>query len=568
MAYRLFFFTLALLAQISFAALEQTTAKVAPFLDNAILNPSCGKGIADTTAVTGVITQNTTAGLDNGTDCLIDATTDAQTVVWSVVDLSDNMAYLEGGNCEISMFYKGDASLYTFDVISGATELASVALLNASASQKAQVNFPCGDLTANPRARVSSTSASAAAFNVAKVYLGAATNVGSGSLPTVFSAIVSVSGTVSRETGDWIDGNCTWSPTGTLTCDLVSGVFTQTPNCVANNQGSRGVMAYQAASSTTAVVFGSRNTTTDAVGNDNVSISCQKTGADYEASRQVVTPDLTDLSGFVSIAAATGCAQGVTAASMTAFNLDNDCSTPTVSGNASAAGTKIFGFVAPNLLPGKYLVVATGGPSPTQSTSGQTNCSYEIYDGTSGGGAVTAREGQSVGLGSLASINGQFEYSSKQTDTTFQIRARRETGNGTCEMRVDTGDLTFTLIPLSQNTTAPILTDSVTVGGGTGLREIRGVAKLNCDASSSITTNELSMVSSIGNISTGKCDVTLTTGFFNSTPLCTMTNQDTTNPKIIALTVNSATDLDWQSQEDTGSDSTIINGTLNCLEYR
>jgi len=56
---------------------------------------------------------------------------------------------------------------------------------------------------------------------------------GSPAAQSVLSARIALDATVSNESADWIDGDCTRPVTGTYTCTINGGVFTQSPNCTA-----------------------------------------------------------------------------------------------------------------------------------------------------------------------------------------------------------------------------------------------------------------------------------------------------------------------------------------------
>lgn len=106
----------------------------------------------------------------------------------------------------------------------------------------------------------------------------------------VFSAKASSAGTsvVSAENVDWINGNCTWSPTGTLTCTPVTGTFTVTPNCTMSGTSNLSSSNYDYTTSTaSSLVFGNRRIDSGVTFNDAVTIHCQKQGADFVATRTI-----------------------------------------------------------------------------------------------------------------------------------------------------------------------------------------------------------------------------------------------------------------------------------------
>lgn len=75
------------------------------------------------------------------------------------------------------------------------------------------------------------------------------------------SAEVSVTGTVSSESGDWITSNCALAAS-VFTCTLVSGVFSAAPKCVASINGtSSGDVSVAPASATSVLVYTFAGTT-------------------------------------------------------------------------------------------------------------------------------------------------------------------------------------------------------------------------------------------------------------------------------------------------------------------
>lgn len=47
-------------------------------------------------------------------------------------------------------------------------------------------------------------------------------------------------GTVSRESGDWINGNCSESSSGIYVCTIQTGIFGDLPNCVVSSDSTTG----------------------------------------------------------------------------------------------------------------------------------------------------------------------------------------------------------------------------------------------------------------------------------------------------------------------------------------
>lgn len=112
-----------------------------------------------------------------------------------------------------------------------------------------------------------------------------------------------------------------------------------------------------------------------------------------------------------------------------------------------------------------------------------------------------------------------------------------------------------------------ILANSVSTGTVNG--DKIGGAQLNCDSASSILRSRQSMIASIGNISSGVCSVTLTSGYFSAAPDCSASwNGDgsvTLNPYLICTTATACT---LGTFSDAGAPQTVANIATTCIGPR
>lgn len=188
------------------------------------------------------------------------------------------------------------------------------------------------------------------------------------------------------------------------------------------------------------------------------------------AADTVVSAGVPNQGGTLNYAGTASCIWSSTAGgSFTAFGADTDCPTPTVSGNVQAPGTKIPGFSVASLEAGKYQVVVNGLFYTDAST---TNCKWAISDGTTNS-AIQNVYGNNTSA-SVGSVVAYFDYTSKQTNKTFQILVNRTGGSGNCQVyNADTTvtALNFVLIPLSPSITMPNLVNSVK-SGSAGVEKI------------------------------------------------------------------------------------------------
>jgi len=123
--------------------------------------------------------------------------------------------------------------------------------------------------------------------------------------------------------------------------------------------------------------------------------------------------------GTATTALTAGCNWSTTSTSLAAYAADADCPTPTVTGQASAPGTKIPGVTFSSLPPGDYLVMASGYFGPNNSTT-VSQQRFVISDGTTQSGQATAGVTSSGIFTSGSNIVARFSYSTAGAKT-FQI---------------------------------------------------------------------------------------------------------------------------------------------------
>lgn len=127
-------------------------------------------------------------------------------------------------------------------------------------------------------------------------------------------------------------------------------------------------------------------------------------------------------------------------------------------------------------------------------------------------------------------------------------------------------DIHWEVYPIDQQFPAPTLVNSVTSQTNGALRIEHGI--LNCDAGSAITSQSGTWISSIGNISTGACTVTLVSGIFSTAPTCMVSAKTGSTPQIVYVGANSATSLTLGGISDTGANSTTVDSNIICIGPR
>ncbi len=243
------------------------------------------------------------------------------------------------------------------------------------------------------------------------------------------------------------------------------------------------------------------------------------------ATEQAYRPETKNLVSTLKYAATTNCTWSGTSSTFANYSADTDCPTPSVTGVASAPGTKIPGMTFTNLPAGSYLVNAQARTLATDALGG---CSFRISDGTnvSGNSAVYAGAG-STGSGAPLSLNGVFTYTGVQSSITFQIQQALFTGTGSCQIAGSPAtsgpDFEMQLIPITNTFAAPLLVGSVT-SSSTGAERIERARVTSICTSNPCTISSQSgnWLTSIGWTTTGSYQLNIASGIFSATPSCSI----------------------------------------------
>jgi hypothetical protein len=136
--------------------------------------------------------------------------------------------------------------------------------------------------------------------------------------------------------------------------------------------------------------------------------------------------------GSLTYANTTSCVWTTTGTSLASFAADTDCPTATVTGQASAPGTKIPGAVFSNLGPGRYRLTFKYQAEKTAVTNGW---STQIYNGST---SLAGYYGFVNNINNIlpSETTAEFELTTGVSSVTYELRGRVET-SGTLSIRND-----------------------------------------------------------------------------------------------------------------------------------
>lgn len=154
------------------------------------------------------------------------------------------------------------------------------------------------------------------------------------------------------------------------------------------------------------------------------------------------------LIGSIKYTATASCAWTRTSASLGNFSADTDCPTPTVTGQATAPGTKIPALTFASLPPGDYYFVATNNFTGTAGSA----ISYRFSDGTNN----TATQSFYVGAGtpSTSVISGRLNYTTTQSNVTFNIQGAATTSDAVLSTTTPDLEISVYYFPTASQTIA------------------------------------------------------------------------------------------------------------------
>lgn len=502
---------------------------------NYVKNPSCFANVSNITASGGSLTRSTTTPVFGVASCLIDASASAQTYKFSTNTLDNG---LNGQNCEAQFTYTGDASLYKAYVEQPAATKVSqeLTLTNAgSGARTASLFFPCGSNSNATILTIEATSNSAAAIRVGQAYVGLATGIGIVDPVGDWQTFTPTGSWVTNTTytGRWrrvgemaeyqIRVALSGAPTSAaLTVNLASGHTIDTSKLASGTSGAElpnGDGSYLDNGSYYGLVKAFYSSTSAIEVRATASASAHQMGQVTQAA-PITWANGDSLDFTFSVPISGWSSQSAVRADQT--NYDWTSYTPSFNGWGTPTNIecqhKRDG--ADLLLRCKYTAGTTTG------VEARVNLPVSLTSATTGRIPSIQKCGELV-INATAASTVHVLCEPSVAYVTFGIQAAGSSGLSKALGNAFSSSIihSFTArVPIdgwleSQN--APILVGSVT-SGSSGAERIER-AELNCDASSSITSQSGSWLSAIGNRSTAACSITVASGVFSSTPTCTFT---------------------------------------------
>jgi hypothetical protein len=462
---------------------------------------------------------------------------------------------LYGNNCMAEFYYQGFDTNMIASVHNGTSDIATETLFASTNYRLVKINFVCPS-SGTVQFRITA-SANAVIGYVDQLYIGIASNIGSGKPQDIFSAKVSSTDVVSDESLNWINGNCTNASTGVATCTFNTGIFTVAPNCNCTNSTN---ISCKAVPTSTEVVVTTYNESAGviAVTDNNFQLSCQKQGVDATYTQTEYTPDVTNWKLDLNI---TGANVDLGTSDQTAYVAPSDtgltltvntgkgsasagisCSSTndnTVGSTTCSAGSEQIGFVAN--FPKAGLVEACFEYSHRIQTgaSGIVFAAFQAVR-TANGSQTIAEEGgdkKNSGLGTASTsvaypitTCGTFQIPSVDKHTIRLMYEQDVTATVTtntiladASAVIGQRDVKITARYIDQSVTSPVYSGSITSKYSGALRMESAHISIT-DVVSRETGDWIN--GNCTNATTGQATCTFNTGIWASAPTCVCTLTD------------------------------------------
>ncbi len=383
-------------------------------------------------------------------------------------------AWAYGTNCYAEVYYTLGAVEYSLKVLDGsdveitssggvATDTNAFAALSGE-SAIAYRTFIC---PSSGSVKLSlETSGAAAEINIDRAYIGQNFRMSEALDSTIYSAYVTdgaVTTTVSNESQNFIEGNCTNPSGGVYVCTFVSGIFNSvTPNCVATGEDQQQTrITASSASSITVNQLNGGGTASDG----DFRVLCQR-GADSSIRKVYTPPASTELTNSFSALVTDGSATTTVSNENVDF-ISGNCTNGSGGVYVCTFVSGIFNSVTPNC-------VATG--EDQQQTR------------------ITASSASSI------TVN-QLNGAGTASDGDFRVLCQRGAGDYSVKQ-----------------STAPLLVNSV-VNPSAGVTQIVS-ARITNSGTPTITSQDGSWISSLTDNAVGDTSVNIASGTFSSAPRC------------------------------------------------
>lgn len=270
-----------------------------------------------------------------------------------------------------------------------------------------------------------------------------------------------------------------------------------------------------------------------------------------------LTPDL--LSNSWSGYHDTTCAWSRTGTTYADFTDDASCAlvqrTNNNFGTVATSGASTPGIVFTPKRAGRYYVCANAKVSVGTTTADNN---WQLTDGSTIIANATLTPNADVRP--TLPMCGIYVASSTSSVT---LKIQGKASSGTNQLGASSSAesaIEWSIYQIDQQIPNPVILNQVTNSTTSGVRV--EAARLNCDASSAITAQQGSWISSIGNISSGQCTVTISGGIFSATPYCSSTSNAF---RIIKNLPASATSITVGCVDDAGVAGTVCDMDIICV---
>lgn len=444
------------------------------------------------------------------------------------------------GNCEATIWYKSTSAVFDLEVYINSVRVALLDLPSNTEFTKATATFVCTDYVNNTQAKITN-GANLDVIYVDDAYIGENQNIGS---QAPLDKQYDISSYTSGDNGwsniratatirkvrdniwrvQWnIAGNTSSTTTETITVTgAVHKTVTDFYQPVSMLGATTTAARCYAAAGTSTFICGAESARTVWAISGETEVDTLPTWATDAAAETVVRAESANGFGSIFWGNLSGCFFESTAGSVMT---DADCNDGIISPAGSITGTADnLQFTKNNLKANTQYKITFGGQLSTDYSGSDTQCKFNITDGTSNIASATGYASATSIAHYQQGLVGYISYPSTQSSKTFQVTALRQSGSGNCRVYCHTSvDVcTLSIEEVYPQQAAPVIVNSVGTSYAGQMKIIAG--RIAGASETTACSGTCTAYRSTGDFTptrggTGNYTATFTTAFSES-PIC------------------------------------------------
>ena len=430
-----------------------------------------------------------------------DAAASTNTLSYNAVTIPNGL-YSSNGVAECRIQTPSGTATHTLQVYDGSNVIASVDIVSSTSPLLNRVNFvfpTSGTVTIRLLANADEPT-----IAIDDCYLGDAANLTEVQPQDIFSATIANDGSVSLESADWINGDCTNADP--RVCTFNSGIFTAAPNCVTDGEDVTAVSSSSVSIDQNSVI---------------TRVHCQKSSADQPITSLKPDQIANSWSGYH----ANDCSFVLSGTSYSDFTADSTCTFTertnlnfgTVTSALDGSSNKLPGLVFTPKRAGRYYICV----NPSVSSASNVISAMRLYDGTNTLMETDIRMQSNNAGPAMRQILCGILVADDTSEVTIKLQGKIGASTFTTSASESASTIEWSIFKISETLPSPLIKQSYITTTEDVWVTIN--AQVRTDSSGSIVRQSGDEFSIAARTGTGDVTLGIASGTFSDTPYCYVT---------------------------------------------